>query len=396
MSTLHSSLYAVALLSCVLLLLIGRETFRHMRQRARYLLALLGLTALNFTFEWLMSNPSTPAKALWLMLVMGMAFFLGPCLWLYARSIDEPASPRLRDFPRAHLAIIGLGLLLLLPLLERTHLGTDFPPAGHVPNRVHALWVHGTMLAAILLFSLQAGWYLRSSLAILKRHGRVAKALVSDLEDRELNALRLMILVVGAHWLVGIARTLHCLLLGKDAGFIVLFAISEVMITLWAMIQLMRTTVSVKVDDRRLANELAVEPLESKYARSALDAPTRARIRRKLGDAWSAQRLHRDSRLTLRSLCERLRENPHYVSQVINQDLETNFYDLVNGQRIRDAKAELLRTPERPVFEIAMDMGFNSKSTFNAAFRQHVGATPSEFRQAAARAGDVATSDPAG
>jgi AraC-like DNA-binding protein len=395
MSTLHSSLYAVALLACVLLLLASRESLRDLRQRARYLLALLGLTAANFTFEWLMSNPSTPAKPLWLALVMGMAFFLGPCLWLYARSIDETAPPRVRDLPRSHLAVIACGLLLLLPLVERTHLGTDFPPVGHVPDRARSLWVHGTMLAAILLCVVQAGWYLRASVAILKRHTRLAKALVSDLEDRELNALRLMILLVGAHWVVGIARTLHCLIIGADTRGIVLFAISEVMITLWAMVQLMRSTVSVKADDRRLANELAVDSTESKYARSALDAPARARISRKLDEAWDAQRLHLDSQLTLRLLCERLRENPHYVSQVINQDLNTSFYDLVNRQRIRDAMNELLRQPDRPVLEIALEVGFNSKSTFNAAFRQHAGTTPTQFRHTRLKEGD-ATSGPAG
>lgn len=395
MSTLHTSLYAVALLSCLLLLLASREALRDNRHRARNLFALLGLTALNFTFEWLMANPSTPAKSLWLTLVMALAFFLGPCLWLYARGISESTSPRLRDLPRSHLVVIATGLVLLLPLVERTHLGTDFPPPGHVPDRAHALWVHGTMLAAILIFALQAGWYLRASVAILKRHTRVAKALVSDLEDRELNALRLMILLVGAHWIVGIARALHCLILGKDAGLIVLFAISEVMIAVWAMTQLMRSTVSVKPDDRRLANELALDGAASKYARSALDAPARARIGRKLDEAWNVQRLHLDSQLTLRLLCERLRENPHYVSQVINQDLDTSFYDLVNRQRIRDAMDALLRQPDRPVIEIALEVGFNSKSTFNAAFRQHAGMTPTQFRHSRLKS-DAATSGPAG
>jgi len=40
----------------------------------------------------------------------------------------------------------------------------------------------------------------------------------------------------------------------------------------------------------------------------------------------------------------------------------------------------LLRQPERPVLEIAQQVGFNSKSTFNAAFRQHAGVTPTQFR----------------
>jgi len=394
-NTLHSSLYAAALLSCVLLWLVSRQARRDVRQRAHYLLALLGLTAFNFTFEWLMANPSTPAKSLWLTLVMGVAFFLGPCLWLHARSIDESAPPRLRDLSRSHVAVIGTGLLLLLPLLACTHLGTEFTPPGHVPDRARALWVHGTMLAAILVFALQAGWYLRASVAILKRHTRVAKALVSDLEDRELETLRLMILLVGAHWVVGIARALHCLLVGKDAGLIILFAISEVMITLWAMIQLMRSTISVKSDDRQLAHEFDNDISAAKYARSALDAPARARILRKLDEAWNSQRIHHDSQLTLRLLCERLRENPHYVSQVINQDLDTCFYDLVNRQRIRDAMDSLVRQPERPVLDIALEVGFNSKSTFNAAFRQHAGTTPTQFRHTKLKTAE-ATSGPAG
>jgi AraC-like DNA-binding protein len=91
-----------------------------------------------------------------------------------------------------------------------------------------------------------------------------------------------------------------------------------------------------------------------------------------------------------------LRENPHYVSQVINQDLDTNFYDLVNRHRIRAAQLELLRHPDRPVLEIALQVGFNSKSTFNAAFRQHAGMTPSDFRRMNAPANSPATSDPAG
>jgi AraC-like DNA-binding protein len=391
MSTLHSSLYAAALLSCLFALFLGRKSLRAHRG-AGYLLALLALLVLNFTFEWLMSNPSTPVKALWLSLVMGLAFFLAPCLWLYARSLSEPQPPRLRELPRVHFVPIVLGLLLLLPLLERTHSGTDFAVPGRTPDPVHALWVHGTMLAAIALFALQASYYLRASHRILKMHSRAAKALLSDNQDRELNTLRLMMFVVGAHWAVGIGRALHCLLLGKDASFIILFPMAEVMFTLWVMAGLMRATVAVEPRDRQLANEMA----DAKYARSALDAPTRARITRKLADAWADQRLHRDSRLTLRMLCERLRENPHYVSQVINQDLGTNFYDLVNRNRIRDAMDALLRNPDQSVMEIAAETGFNSKSTFNAAFRQHAGTTPSEFRQSGSRSSALATSDPAG
>jgi AraC-like DNA-binding protein len=240
-------------------------------------------------------------------------------------------------------------------------------------------------------FAVQAGYYLRASVRILKQHARVAKALLSDLEDRELNTLRLLIFAVGAHWVVGIARALHGWILGKEAGYFELFAISEVMIALWAMISLMRSAVLVDARDRRLANEIA----GSKYTKSALDEPTRARIVRKLADAWD-NKLHLDSRLTLRLLCEWVRENPHYVSQVINQDLGTSFYDLVSLQRVRGAMERLVAQPQRPVLEIALEVGFNSKSTFNSAFRQHAGTTPSEYREARLASSGCTTSGRAG
>jgi AraC-like DNA-binding protein len=382
----------VAFASCVLLLLAMRQTSFRGRRGARYMIALLSVQAGSFAFEWLMANPSSPAKSTWLALVMALAFFFSPLLWLYARSIVETSIPRLRDVPRAHWIPIAVGLLLLVPLVQATHLGSGFADPTRPTNGMLQAYIHETMLASVAVFALQGLYYLRASLRILGEQARAARALLSDLEDRELNSLRLLIVAVGAHWIVGIARTVHPLLLGKDAGYVVLFAICEVMFIVWAMTGLLRHNPEADVRDRALATEIA----DPKYARSALDAPARARIRRKLDDAWSTQTLHRDSRLTLRRLCERLRENPHYVSQVINQDLGTNFFELVNRRRIHDAMEALRKDAQRPVLEIALEVGFNSKSTFNAAFREYAGTTPSDFRRTQVAAAPVGASDPAG
>jgi AraC-like DNA-binding protein len=119
---------------------------------------------------------------------------------------------------------------------------------------------------------------------------------------------------------------------------------------------------------------------EARYARSCLDQSTRARIRRKLQEAMNTSHLYRNNRLTLRGLCQQIRENPHYVSQVINQDLGTSFYDLVNVHRVANAQRLLVMAPEKTVIDIALEVGFNSKSTFNAAFRHHTGSTPTVYR----------------
>jgi AraC-like DNA-binding protein len=380
MNVLHSSLYAVALASCLLLVFVARHLVRTPHGNT-YLVAFLGLQATGFALEWVILHPSTPAKALWLGLLIALSFLRAPCLWLYARQITEAQTPRVRDVPRGQLAVVAFGVLLVLPLIERTHLGTEFTSAAQQTSAMHSVFIHGTMLAAIALFGLQAPYYLRECVRILRRRTAQAKVLFSNIDDRPMHALRALVFMLATHWTVGVARGLCALFLGATAWLGLVFALCEAAVAVWATVSLIHANLALDADDRSLVGQVAGD----KYARSALDAPTRARVRRKLEEALKTQGVHRDSGLTLRSLCAQIRENPHYVSQVINQDLGSSFYDLVNLERVRDAMAMLVASPDRTVLQIALDAGFNSKSTFNAAFRQHAGMTPSQYRAAHAR-----------
>lgn len=80
-----------------------------------------------------------------------------------------------------------------------------------------------------------------------------------------------------------------------------------------------------------------------------------------------------------------MKENPRHVSQVISQDLASSFYELVNQHRIEEAKRRLRVSPPEIALEIALAVGFNSKSTFNTAFRRYTGMTPTSYRAAAKR-----------
>jgi AraC-like DNA-binding protein len=375
MNVAHSSLYAIALASSLILIFLARTVARPPR-RNTFLVAFLVLQAIGFALEWLMLHPATPAKALWLGSLIAISFFRAPCLWLYARQITEEQPPRARDLPRWQVAVIACGVLLTLPLIERTHLGTDFASATQTTSAAHSFVIHGTMLAAIALFALQAAYYLRACVRILARQTAQAKALFSNIDDVPLHALRVLIFVLATHCLVGVARGLCGLIGGGEAGPSLAFALIEAAVTLGAAISLIRAT-SIPDTERSLLADASAD----KYARSALDATARTRIGRKLEEALKSQRVHRDSGLTLRGLCAQMRENPHYVSQVINQDLGSSFYDLVNLERVRDAMAALKASPEKTVLQIAHEAGFNSKSTFNAAFRQHAGTTPTEYRK---------------
>lgn len=92
-------------------------------------------------------------------------------------------------------------------------------------------------------------------------------------------------------------------------------------------------------------------------------------------------RVFERSSLKLRDLCDHLGENAHYVSQVINQDLGATFYDLINQYRVQAAQQLLVEKPTASVLDIALELGFNSKSPFNSAFKKIAGTTPREYRQ---------------
>jgi len=91
-----------------------------------------------------------------------------------------------------------------------------------------------------------------------------------------------------------------------------------------------------------------------------------------------------DPELTLSQLSAKLRLSPTQLSYVVNAGMGQNFNDFVNTFRVEAVKARLL-APESQAFTllgIALDCGFNSKATFNRAFKKATGSPPNEFGQA--------------
>ena len=94
---------------------------------------------------------------------------------------------------------------------------------------------------------------------------------------------------------------------------------------------------------------------------------------------------------SLAKLSKRLGTSTQQLSKVVNEYAKCNFNDYVNGYRIQAAK-EFLLAEEYEKFtisSIAFDVGFNSLSSFNAAFKKLEGMTPTEFRKRFKRYNDV-------
>lgn len=93
-------------------------------------------------------------------------------------------------------------------------------------------------------------------------------------------------------------------------------------------------------------------------------------------------RFYLDAELSLNSLAKELGIPIHELSRIINTGLRKNFNDFVNEFRIRDV-ARKMKDPacdRITLLGIAYDCGFNSKTTFNRAFKQITGKSPAEFK----------------
>lgn len=93
-------------------------------------------------------------------------------------------------------------------------------------------------------------------------------------------------------------------------------------------------------------------------------------------------RYYLDPELSLRSLAEKIELHPNELSRIINTVLNKSFNDLLNEYRI----IEVCRKMQDPAYDhftllgIALESGFNSKTTFNRTFKEMTGKSPADYK----------------
>ncbi|MCK5281030.1 MAG: helix-turn-helix transcriptional regulator, partial [Cyclobacteriaceae bacterium] len=121
--------------------------------------------------------------------------------------------------------------------------------------------------------------------------------------------------------------------------------------------------------------------IETLYKNSGLKKADSERYLKELFNYMENEKPYLNNRLGLKDVAEYLNISVHHLSQVINEQLDKNFFDFVNDYRVTEVKS-LLRDPKYKQFTllaIAYDCGFNSKSSFNSVFKKITGLTPSSY-----------------
>jgi AraC-like DNA-binding protein len=102
-----------------------------------------------------------------------------------------------------------------------------------------------------------------------------------------------------------------------------------------------------------------------------------------LDDLLKNKKIFLDPELTLGKTAEMIGIPAGYLSRYINEKYGKGFPDLINYHRVEELKIRLID----PAYEtltilgLAMEVGFNSKSSFNSSFRKFTGQSPSDYKK---------------
>ncbi len=106
-------------------------------------------------------------------------------------------------------------------------------------------------------------------------------------------------------------------------------------------------------------------------------------IQEKILTVMEEKRLYKNRKLQLRDLSSATKTSENYISEVLSKKFQTNYYDFINQYRVEEViKLMQLETHrDYKLMALATESGFNSKTTFNSAFKKVTGKTPSEYRK---------------
>jgi len=298
-------------------------------------------------------------------------FVMAPLFLFYVRSLTEPGF-RLRAKDLLHFLPAALFTAAFSPFYFNTgEYKASFGPESPAPAYVHFLsqWTWTAICAFVIA-------YLVAVLLAIRRHQRRIRETFSDLSRIKLSWINRMMLFTLLCW---------CLIAAASVSFVSdrsgMAWVDTVPAILFAFLLFIGYKVLTQPAIYREADADAAEGLPAAAVRDP-DPGDAERLAKMVADRMEAERLYADPELTLPALAERIGMPRNTLSRLINRSTGDNFYTFVNTYRVEEFKRLLRREDRRnhKMLVLALEAGFNSKATFNAAFKTIARMTPSQYK----------------
>jgi AraC-like DNA-binding protein len=395
--TEHALALFLNAISLAIIAFSGHLLLQRTKNQAFYwpLLGCLLAIAVLIAQPWL--KQLAPELRLWfLLLALPALYLLPPCFWFYVQGLTSSTHWRFQASHTKHFALSGVALCiaicaLLLPaeirhglLVEGNEQVVASSPAL-LRNFVYGLLI--LTFGMVIGWCVQAGCYVVAVFRQLHRYRAQLKQVFASTETQELRWIWSLLGAVIGIWVLVSASLLYDNLVGP-VQFDPALQHGVILILIWTIaswgLRQKPGFAELYQSDAAMQEKLqdTLQPLtEAKYQRSALNEQLSGNIVNKLNQAMTQDQLFLDASLSLPKLAKHIATSPSYISQTLNETLGLNFFDYVNRYRVEAAKIQLLNS-EQTVLDIAMNVGFNAKSSFYTAFKKETQLTPSQFRNA--------------
>ena len=321
-------------------------------------------------------------------LVIGLAFFMIPLHYLYAKYLVENVSAFCgRDYLHFVPFIVWEVFWILAILFLRDSQQLWRMAIGSSDTTVRFVLFNWLVLV-------QAGFYMLRTVHILNRYARQIKEVFSSIHRIRLDWLRNMTYLILAMLVIFLAENVLNLFGSTISSN---FTLSSLLVAVYVYtIGYLGLFNSEVFTNPEVAESISYLPGISasetgsveksaggKYQKSGLSPERSREYADRLVQLMEEDAPYTDSDLTLDQLAEMMGISPHNLSEIINTRLNQNFFDFVNGYRIEQVKADLTDPGKEnyTVLGIAYDAGFNSKSSFYTIFKKCTGMTPAEYRR---------------
>lgn len=133
--------------------------------------------------------------------------------------------------------------------------------------------------------------------------------------------------------------------------------------------------------DQGISPEKMEADLKNKYQTIVLTANQLQVYNKALIEFMEQSKSYLNSDLRLTDISRALQIPTPYLSQLLNEYMNTNFNDFINEYRIKEVIIHLQRGDQKrySLQSIGLDCGFSNKTTFYRAFKKITGTTPNEY-----------------
>tara|TARA_R110000868_G_scaffold165328_6_gene398532 strand:+ start:111958 stop:113256 length:1299 start_codon:yes stop_codon:yes gene_type:complete len=368
----------------------------------RWMMLFLGGVMINLFDDILELFVDGRGEALAVLFSFPVNFMIAPAIYLYFREISGTASRR----PWIHFLLAGL-IFNLMAWLVAIDGGNGVPVSGDYVLQSAAIrsfcWFAIFMQLTLYIFLL---WrvscrYFRQTQTQLGADRRAMQRWMGVI----LGGISLIFVTVVVSKIISLYLPDELEMTGSGAAFVlVLFAMSYVIATQPVLFVMPEWPGDGDGDDDRgddgdggadvengaqVKNDALGVGIGNSGAavlsRPLLDDAGVATARRRLDEIRKAGDFLFDPLISLPKLARAVGISSNQLSYVLNHHVGQNFFDYVNSARIEEARAVLLAEPDRTILDVALGVGFNSKSTFNLAFKKITGETPSAVRSGVGR-----------